>query len=101
MVGHLVTDPRREHKLAAIGQLGVQFAFQTEQDVALGAPMVGNITGTVFHHAYPQVVELLRAPGCRAVFAAVFGGFDLRPIRDAKGDIFHVHACLPESKFAT
>ena len=68
LVGHLVADPRREDKLAAIGQLGVQFTFQAEQDVAFCAPMVSQVAGTIFHHAHPNIFELLRATGSHACF---------------------------------
>jgi len=38
VVGHLIAHARRQHERAAIGKLGVQFAFEAQQDVALAAP---------------------------------------------------------------
>ena len=45
IVGHLLAHAGREHKAAAIGQLGVQFACKAEQHLAFYAPMIGQVTG--------------------------------------------------------
>jgi len=59
--------------------------------MTLYAPMVGKITRTIFNHANPNIIELLRAPMSRSRFAFVFGGNYLRPIGCSKRDISHVH----------
>ncbi|KAG1171544.1 hypothetical protein G6F35_017067 [Rhizopus arrhizus] len=69
----------------------MQFALETEQDVALAAPVVGQVAGGVFHHADPQIAELAGAPVGHAGVAGVFGAFHLGPVRGAEGDVAHLH----------
>jgi len=71
-VRHLVADARCQDEFPAIGQLGVQFALEAQQDVSLLAPVIGQVAGAVLHHAHAEGVELLRAPGSYASFAFVF-----------------------------
>ncbi|MNI48804.1 hypothetical protein D3C73_1033870 [compost metagenome] len=91
LVGHLVAHAGGQDELAAVFKLGVKLAFQTEEDVSLGAPVVGQVARRVFHHAYAQVAELARAPIGHARVAGVFGAFDFGPVRGAEGDVAHLH----------
>src|SRR5690606_27069572 len=73
-------------------EFGVQLAFQAQQDMALAAPVVGQVAGRVFDHAHADVAELAGAPIRLAGVARVFGGFDRLPIGGAEGDIAQIHA---------
>ena len=44
-------------------QVGHQLAFDAEQDVALLAPVVGDIARRILDQPHPQVAELARPPG--------------------------------------
>ena len=76
LVGHLVAHAWLEQKLPAIFELGVQLSLEAKQDVALGAPMIGQVTRRVLHHPHPDVPELLRAPIGGPGDAFMFGGLD-------------------------
>jgi hypothetical protein len=76
LVRHLVAHAWLEQKLPAIFELGIELALEAKEDVTFGAPMVGQITRRVFHHPYPDVPELLRAPIGGPGDAFVFGGLD-------------------------
>src|SRR5260370_28532050 len=58
-LGHLVALALLQHHDAAVGQFGVQLAFEHQENMALLAPVVGKVAWRVFHHAYPDVVERL------------------------------------------
>ena len=72
----LVAHTRFQRKLAAIFELRVQFAFDTQNDVTLAAPMIREITGRVLNHANADVPEVLGAPVRQSGFAFVLGSFD-------------------------
>lgn len=76
LVGDLVAHAGLEQKLPAIFEFSIELALEAKQDVALGAPMVGQIPGCVFHHPYPNVPELPRAPIGGSGDAFVLGRFD-------------------------
>ena len=61
-VGHLVARARLQHIAPAVGEFGVQFAFQDQQDMTLLAPVVREIARRVLDHADANVVEGPRAP---------------------------------------
>jgi hypothetical protein len=44
-IGDLVTGAWVQNKATAVLKLGVEFAFQTKEDVPLVTPMVGAIAG--------------------------------------------------------
>ena len=90
-VGHLVALAGLQHDRAAVGQLGREFPLQHQQDMALLAPVVGEITRRVLDHAHPDVVEGLRAPVRLAGLAGVLGARHGRPVGRAEGDVEHQH----------
>src|SRR5882724_3835503 len=90
-VGHLVALARFQHDGAAVGQLGVQLAVEHQQDMALLAPVIGEIARGVFHHAHPDVAEGAGAPIGLAGLAGMLGAFHAVPIRRAKGYVEHQH----------
>ena len=70
-----------QHKRSAVGKLGVEFSLQAQENVTLDTPMVGNIAGRVFHHAYPYFAKLPRAPVSNTRLAFMLSRFDYRPVR--------------------
>src|SRR5262245_43553659 len=90
-VGHLVALAGLQDDGATIRQLGVQFAVQHQEHMALLAPMVGQIAGRVFHHAHADVVEGARAPIGLAGLARMLRAFHSGPVRRAKGYVEHQH----------
>ncbi|WP_041855987.1 hypothetical protein [Candidatus Korobacter versatilis] len=78
--------------MAAVGEFGVEMAFETEQDVSFAAPVVGLLAGRVFDKAKADVAEILGAPPGDAGFASMFGGCDRRPVSDCQREGRDVHA---------
>ena len=90
-VGDLVAHARRKDEAAPIRKLGVQFAFQAQQDMALAAPVVGQITRGLLDRAHADGAELAGAPVSAAGFAGVYAGFDGGPVSSAEGEVVDVH----------
>src|SRR5204863_3326566 len=90
-VGHLVALALLEHNGTAVGQLGMQLAVQHQEDVALLAPMVGEIARRVLDHAHANVVEVARAPVGLAGLAGVLGALHVVPVGRRKGYVEHQH----------
>ncbi len=80
VIGNLITHSRLEYESAAVLKFGMQLAFQTQQDMPLHAPMIGQIAGRVFDHAHPQIAEAAGAPERYAGFALMLGALDLIPV---------------------
>lgn len=76
LVGDLVAHAGLEQKLPTVFEFSIELALEAKQDMALGAPMVGQVTGCIFHHPYPNMPELPRAPISGSGDALVLGGFD-------------------------
>ena len=91
LVGHLIADPGRQHITATIGQFGMQFPLKAEQDMALGAPVIGDIAWAVLHHPYPQRPELARAPAGFALLTGMKGLWNLMPVGQAEWQIIYLH----------
>lgn len=76
LVGDLVAHAGLEQKLPTVFEFSIELALEAKQDMALGAPMVGQVPGRVFHHPHPNIPELPRAPIGGSGNAFVFGRFD-------------------------
>ena len=90
-VRDLVTHAARQREAAAIGKLRGELAGQAQQEVSLGTPMVGEITGRVLDHAQAHVAEIARAPERDARFTRMPRGFDRVPVHGAEGQIADAH----------
>src|SRR3990167_3913720 len=95
LISHLITHACRHHKAPAIFQLGVQFAFQAQQDVALLAPMISQVAGAVLDHAHADAAKYLGAPVGHAGLAGMFAALNLTPVGNAEWDIADVHRVNP------
>src|SRR5688572_16922810 len=96
IVGDLVTHAGAEHELASVLQLGVQLAFDAEQDVSLAAPVVRDITRRVLDHAHADAAEIASPPVCSTSITRVRRRLDRRPVRGAEWNVIHLHpASIP------
>lgn len=76
LVCYLVAHAGPEQELPAIFKFSIEFALEAKQDVAFGAPMVGQVPRRIFHHPHANAPELLGAPISGSGDAFVLGGFD-------------------------
>ncbi len=76
LVGNLIAHARLEQELPTVFEFSIELALEAKQDVALGAPMIGQVPGCVFHHPHPNIPELPRAPIGGSGDPFVFGRFD-------------------------
>jgi hypothetical protein len=86
IVRDLVAHAWFEREPATVFQFSVELALDAKEYVAFDTPMIRPIARRVFNHANAHAAEVLSAPIGRASLAFVFGGFNLRPIRDSEGD---------------
>src|ERR1043166_188144 len=84
-----------QHELAAVFQLDFQLTLETKEHVAFGAPVTGQIAGSVLDDAHANVAEVARAPERSAGLALVLGGCYRRPVGGAEGYIGDFHQSVP------
>lgn len=77
IVRNLVTNARREDKLATVRKLRLQFALQAQQYVTLLAPVIGQVVRRVFNHPDTDCAKLLRPPESHPGLAVMTRGLDL------------------------
>src|SRR5690348_15982455 len=97
IVGNLIAHAWPKHERAAVGELGVQLAFEAEKDVPFDAPVILAITRRILDHAHADIAERLRAPVRDTLFAGVLGWFDAGPVGGAERDGGDVHGILPSN----
>src|SRR6185312_2878647 len=95
VVGDLVAHSRGEDVGGATLQLDVELAFQAEEDVAFGAPVIRQIAGGVVDPSDAEFAEGPGAPEGGARLSGMLGRFDLRPVGRAEGDGGHSHGMAP------
>jgi hypothetical protein len=91
IVRNLIAHAWFERKPPAILQLSFELALNTEEYVALGAPMIREIARGVLNHPNADAAKIASAPIGHATLALVFGLFNLRPVRDCQGDARNFH----------
>src|SRR3990167_3185079 len=87
VVAHLIAHPRCKRELATILQFRVQLAFQAQQDMPSPAPVIGQITRTVFNHPHTRRTKLTGSPIGSARLSGVVDRSESRPIGRTKGNI--------------
>ncbi len=92
IIGNLVTDARRQDKLAAISKLRLQFTLQTKQDVTLLAPVIGNIVRRILNHPDSDRAKLPCPPDGGPGLAVMSSWLDLRPIGEPEGNFSYAHS---------
>src|SRR5690242_14636518 len=90
-VRHLVAHPGGEREAPPIGELGAELALETEDDMALLAPMIRDVARRVLHHAHPHVAQLPRAPARDAGGARMLGDRHRAPVGRLERDVAYLH----------
>ena len=94
LIGNLIADTGRQDKGTTVFQFRVQFAFQTQEDMPLLAPMVGEIIGAVGHHSNADIPKILGPPGGVSGFPRMSGFRNISPGRNAKRNVRKLHSAL-------
>ncbi len=87
IVSDLITGTGRQDKFSPIRQFSFKLALKNQKYVTLAAPVIGEITWSVFNHPHTQAAKLARTPVSHSRFTGMLAGFDLTPVGGAKGDI--------------
>jgi hypothetical protein len=90
-VGNLITLARSQSKTLAVGESGYKFAFEAEEDVSFGTPMIRRIAGRVFYDPNANLAEVSCAPEGHAGLAGMLGRNHLSPIRGGEREPRHLH----------
>ena len=75
-IAHVIAHARFQDHGPAVFQFRVELAFEAQDDVALLAPVIGNVARGVFNKADADIAELASAPVGDACVAWVFGSRD-------------------------
>src|SRR6478735_6540848 len=98
-IGDLIAHAGLERHHAAIGERGIHLAFQAQDHVPLGAPVIGGVAGRVLHHAHADAVllraEILDAPDHLAAVAGMALRSDRRPVGGDEGNVTDLHRVSP------
>ena len=90
-VGHVVAHAGSQRESSTVGEFGLEFTFEAEQEMTFRAPMVRKVPGGVFEHAHAYVAEVPRAPMGNAGFACVFCPIHGAPVDDAERQVRDLH----------
>ena len=90
-IGDLIADTRRQREAPAIGQLGVEFARQAQQEVSFRAPVIGAVAWRIFDHAHAHLAEMTGAPARFAALTGMRGLSDLAPVDQAEWQVTDLH----------
>src|SRR5437868_12833319 len=63
VVGHLIAHAGRKLERAPVLQVGDEFAIDAEDDVALGAPVIGDVARRIIDEPDADLAELPGTPG--------------------------------------
>src|SRR5882757_5649416 len=63
VVSHLIAHAGRKLERAPVLQVRNEFAIDAENDVAFGAPVIGDIARRIVDQPHPDIAELPGAPG--------------------------------------
>jgi hypothetical protein len=91
VVCNLVTNAGSEREYATVFQFSDQLTFEAQQHMTFGAPMIRHIPGRVLDHTYTYISNLLRSPKHLPAVGRFFNSFHLRPIRQTKCWLRHLH----------
>ena len=93
IIGNLVAHARPQDERTAVAKLSTQFAFETEQNVALGAPVICDVASRILDHPDPDLAKLARSPMRDTTFSFMLGHCNLRPISCAERQFIDFHDC--------
>ena len=86
-VGDLVAHAREKPKGATIREFGLELARNAQQNVALFAPVIGEVVSRVLDHAHADCTELACTPARDPAFTCVLRCCDVCPVRDTERNI--------------
>ena len=92
LIRNLIAYPWRENEFSTVRELRLHLTVQTKQDVALFAPMIGQIIWRVLNHSHANIAKLPRTPESCSGFSVMNGRFDRQPVGESKGDIRYAHS---------
>ena len=90
-IPRLVALPRLQSEAPTIGQLRLQFAIKTKNDMPLLAPMIRQIPSRIFHHPHPNLAKVPSPPSRRPRLPGMLGSGNLCPICSGKREAAHLH----------
>src|SRR5262249_33066842 len=93
VVSNLITHSRNEPMRTPVIKLNRQFTLQTEQNVALVAPVIRSITSGVLNHTHAYRSGGSCAPESGASLTAVFSYRHSCPIDGLKAKTVQRHTC--------
>ena len=91
MIGDLVAGARWKCENLSVVEFSHQLAFQHEENVPFGTPVICKIARRVLNHPHPHLTESAGSPTRRATVTRMLDGRDLLPISDPKRNIVHLH----------
>lgn len=94
-IANLIADSGSQNGHIAIFELDMKLTFQAQKDVALLAPVIGEITWRVIHDSDTNISELPGSPMGDSTLALMRGRFYRRPINRLEGNIWDTHVCSP------
>src|SRR5882724_1180446 len=80
VVGHLIAHAGRQLERAPVLQVGDELAIDAEDDVALAAPVIGDVARRIVDEPHADLTELPGAPGGDAGIALVGRRRDALPV---------------------
>ena len=86
-VGYLVAHAGAQDKATPILEFRVQLAREAQQYMALPAPVIREITRSVFDHSDSNRPEMTGSPVSGACYALVLGLLQERPVGRAERDV--------------
>lgn len=90
MIRNLVTHTGTQRIDSSVLKFGLKLSFDAQQNMPFDTPMIGEVVRRVLNHADSNWAELACLPIGLARLAGVLGLGNLRPVRDAKGDIVDI-----------
>jgi hypothetical protein len=93
-VRNLVAHAGSQREPAPVRELGLELALDAEEDVALHAPMVREVSRGVLDDAHADAPEGSRPPVRAPGLTFVLGRLDLAPVGRTEWNARHVHDWL-------
>jgi len=93
-VAHVVAHARPQCEVTAVGEFGLELSLEAQEEVTLGAPVVGEIARGIFEHSNPHVAEVARAPVRLPLLPGMRDALDGVPVDDAKWQTGDLHCSV-------
>lgn len=90
-IADVIALVRSKREAFTVLQFDFERAGQAVENVSLGTPVVGVVSGGVVEDAHPNIAKVTGAPKSVAGFAGMRSGLDGAPVSDGHGTGGHVH----------